>query len=110
MVPRIFRGNQLHLQVRNSYNRSLVSTVGTGIPDPLSMRSKKQLRSVERLVGYPTPLLSLRHLIGSELTQLSVQVRRLLASEHPIVNHSRLVCMFMYAVILKFIICLLLVI
>lgn len=85
----MFRGYQLHLQVRNSYNRSLVSTVGTGIPDPLSMRSKKQLRSVERLVGYPTPLLSLRHLIGSELTQLSVQVRRLLASEHPIVNHSR---------------------
>ena len=96
MVSRMFRCNQLHLQVRNSYNRSLVSTVGTGIPDPLSMRSKKQLRSVERLVGYPTPLLSLRHLIGSELTQISVQVRRLLASEHPIVNHSRLVCVYVH--------------
>ena len=50
---------------------------------------KKQQTSVEKLVGYPTPLLSLRHLVGSEFTQLSTHVRCLISSQHPIVKQSK---------------------
>ncbi|XP_003384094.1 PREDICTED: decaprenyl-diphosphate synthase subunit 2-like [Amphimedon queenslandica] len=45
--------------------------------------------SLERLIGYPTPLLSLRHLLGNELSHLSGHARRLLASQHPIVERSK---------------------
>ena len=48
-----------------------------------------QISSVEKLVGYPTPLLSLRHLVGSDFNHLSEQIRRLLSSKHPVVKHAR---------------------
>lgn len=46
-------------------------------------------RELERAVGYPTPLLSLRHLLTDDMLQLSSHVRKLLQSRHPIVKTAK---------------------
>lgn len=69
------------------------SSLPTGPEPPLSETRTSftpTTSRLERLIGYPTPLLSLRHLLGNELSHLSGQARRLLASRHPIVERSRL--------------------
>lgn len=43
----------------------------------------------ERLVGYPTSFMSLRHLLSDEVAQVAVQLRRLVGSEHPLLRTAR---------------------
>lgn len=69
--------------------RTFLNTSNEPPNDHVNPVSKNQQTSVERLVGYPTPLLSLRHLVGSEFSQLSIHVRRLMSSQHPIVKQSK---------------------
>uniref|UniRef100_UPI00358FD853 all trans-polyprenyl-diphosphate synthase PDSS2 isoform X2 n=1 Tax=Myxine glutinosa TaxID=7769 RepID=UPI00358FD853 len=43
----------------------------------------------ERLVGYPTSLLSLRYLLGDEFGNVALRARRLAASQHPLLRTAR---------------------
>ena len=69
--------------------KKLASSLSTASGAPWTMRSGKDIGKVEKLVGYPSPLLRLQQLIGSELTHLPSQVQRLLSSQHPIVKRAR---------------------
>ena len=43
---------------------------------------------LEGIVGYPTPIMRLRAILGNDLTNLSTHIRRLLSSQHPVVKNS----------------------
>ena len=89
MLSRSFKPRLLCNTLSASWRRTFLTVSNEPPNDHVNPVSKKQQTSVERLVGYPTPLLSLRHLVGSELTQLSIHVRRLMSSQHPIIKQSK---------------------
>lgn len=49
----------------------------------------QHLLDAERLVGYPTSLLGLKHMLGDELAVLASHLKRLIGSNHPVVNTAR---------------------
>ena len=49
----------------------------------------QHLLDAERLVGYPTSLLGLKHVLGDELAVLASHLKRLIGSNHPVVNTAR---------------------
>ena len=49
----------------------------------------KALSDAEKLVGYPTSFLSLRCLLSDELSNAAVYVKKLINSEHPLLNTAR---------------------
>ena len=49
----------------------------------------QHILDAERLVGYPTSLLGLKHLLGDELAFLASHLKRLIGSKHPVVKIAR---------------------
>ena len=49
----------------------------------------QHLLDAERLVGYPTSLLRLKHVLGDELAVLASHLKRLIGSRHPVVKTAR---------------------
>ena len=61
---------------------------------PESNKTSSSVHStMQRLVGYPVPFLSLRNVLGNNnLTQnLLAHIQRLLSSHHPVVKHMKFV-------------------
>ncbi|KAM8913518.1 all trans-polyprenyl-diphosphate synthase PDSS2 [Spinachia spinachia] len=65
-----------------SRSRSLLAASG------LSYWSKV-VADAERLVGYPTSFLSLRCLLSDELSNVAMHVRKLIGTQHPLLNTAR---------------------
>lgn len=58
-----------------------------------SSRSPAQWNQVvseaEKIVGYPTSFMSLRCLLSDELSNIAVQVRKLVGTQHPLLTTAR---------------------
>lgn len=64
--------------------RSLFS----GSPTSASHWSKV-VSDAEKIVGYPTSFMSLRCLLSDELSNIAMQVRKLVGTKHPLLNTAR---------------------
>uniref|UniRef100_G3PH03 Prenyl (decaprenyl) diphosphate synthase, subunit 2 n=1 Tax=Gasterosteus aculeatus aculeatus TaxID=481459 RepID=G3PH03_GASAC len=49
----------------------------------------KVVSDAERLVGYPTSFMSLRCLLSDELSNVAMHVRKLIGTQHPLLNTAR---------------------
>ncbi|XP_053145410.1 all trans-polyprenyl-diphosphate synthase PDSS2 isoform X2 [Hemicordylus capensis] len=49
----------------------------------------KVVSEAEKIVGYPTSFLSLRCLLSDELSNIAMQVRKLVGTKHPLLNTAR---------------------
>ena len=49
----------------------------------------KAVSEAERLVGYPTSFLSLRHLLTDEVSNVASYMKKLLTSRHPLIHTIR---------------------
>ncbi|XP_074846886.1 all trans-polyprenyl-diphosphate synthase PDSS2 isoform X2 [Carettochelys insculpta] len=66
------------------WRRGLVS----GSPSAASHWSKV-VSEAEKIVGYPTSFMSLRCLLSDELSNIAMQVRKLIGTKHPLLNTAR---------------------
>ncbi|KAL8186337.1 UNVERIFIED_CONTAM: hypothetical protein K2H54_068836 [Gekko kuhli] len=55
----------------------------------------KVVSDAEKIVGYPTSFMSLRCLLSDELSNIAMQVRKLVGTRHPLLNTARTDCMIM---------------
>lgn len=60
----------------------------SGSPSPASHWSQV-VSEAEKIVGYPTSFLSLRCLLSDELSNIAMQVRKLVGTKHPLLNTAR---------------------
>ncbi|XP_075780077.1 all trans-polyprenyl-diphosphate synthase PDSS2 isoform X2 [Pelodiscus sinensis] len=49
----------------------------------------KVVSEAEKIVGYPTSFMSLRCLLSDELSNIAMQVRKLIGTKHPLLNTAR---------------------
>ena len=52
----------------------------------------KAVSEAERIVGYPTSFMSLRCLLSDELSNVAMQMRRLVGTKHPLLKTARCGC------------------
>ncbi|XP_042298940.1 all trans-polyprenyl-diphosphate synthase PDSS2 isoform X1 [Sceloporus undulatus] len=60
----------------------------SGAPSPASHWSKV-VSEAEKIVGYPTSFMSLRCLLSDELSNIALQVRKLVGTKHPLLDTAR---------------------
>ncbi|XP_044866341.1 all trans-polyprenyl-diphosphate synthase PDSS2 isoform X2 [Mauremys mutica] len=60
----------------------------SGFPSAASHWSKV-VSEAEKIVGYPTSFMSLRCLLSDELSNIAMQVRKLVGTKHPLLNTAR---------------------
>uniref|UniRef100_A0A8D0GQ01 Decaprenyl diphosphate synthase subunit 2 n=1 Tax=Sphenodon punctatus TaxID=8508 RepID=A0A8D0GQ01_SPHPU len=60
----------------------------SGLPSAASHWSKV-VSEAEKIVGYPTSFMSLRCLLSDELSNIAMQVRKLVGTKHPLLNTAR---------------------
>ncbi|XP_065444377.1 all trans-polyprenyl-diphosphate synthase PDSS2 isoform X2 [Chrysemys picta bellii] len=60
----------------------------SGSPSAASHWSKV-VSEAEKIVGYPTSFMSLRCLLSDELSNIAMQVRKLVGTKHPLLNTAR---------------------
>ncbi|XP_066469236.1 all trans-polyprenyl-diphosphate synthase PDSS2 [Tiliqua scincoides] len=60
----------------------------SGSPSPASHWSKV-VSEAEKIVGYPTSFMSLRCLLSDELSNIAMQVRKLVGTKHPLLSTAR---------------------
>lgn len=53
----------------------------------------KAVSDAEKLVGYPTSFMSLRCLLSDELSNVAMHVRKLVGTQHPLLNTARYRCL-----------------
>ncbi|XP_054469642.1 decaprenyl-diphosphate synthase subunit 2 [Anoplopoma fimbria] len=70
------------LSIRGLRTRSLLSSSG---PPNWS----KVVSDAEKLVGYPTSFMSLRCLLSDEFSNVAMHVRKLVGTQHPLLNTAR---------------------
>uniref|UniRef100_A0A8D0C4T0 Decaprenyl diphosphate synthase subunit 2 n=1 Tax=Salvator merianae TaxID=96440 RepID=A0A8D0C4T0_SALMN len=56
---------------------------------PTASHWSKVVSEAEKIVGYPTSFLSLRCLLSDELSNIAMQVRKLVGTRHPLLNTAR---------------------
>lgn len=49
----------------------------------------KVVSDAEKIVGYPTSFMSLRCLLSDELSNVAMHVRKLVGTQHPLLNTAR---------------------
>ena len=49
----------------------------------------KAVSEAEKIVGYPTSFMSLRCLLSDELSNVALQMRRLVGTKHPLLKTAR---------------------
>lgn len=57
-------------------------------PPPASPWSQV-VSEAEKIVGYPTSFMSLRCLLSDELSNIAMQVRKLVGTKHPLLDTAR---------------------
>lgn len=50
---------------------------------------KKAMSNAEKVVGYPTSFMSLRCLLSDELSNVALQMRKLVGTNHPLLKTAR---------------------
>ncbi|KAG8444701.1 hypothetical protein GDO86_009754 [Hymenochirus boettgeri] len=56
---------------------------------PAASHWNKVVSDAEKIVGYPTSFMSLRCLLSDELSNIAMQVRKLVGTKHPLLNTAR---------------------
>ncbi|XP_072264822.1 all trans-polyprenyl-diphosphate synthase PDSS2 isoform X1 [Pyxicephalus adspersus] len=56
---------------------------------PATTQWSKVVSDAEKIVGYPTSFMSLRCLLSDELSNIAMQVRKLVGTKHPLLNTAR---------------------
>ncbi|XP_018409024.1 PREDICTED: decaprenyl-diphosphate synthase subunit 2 [Nanorana parkeri] len=56
---------------------------------PTTTHWSKVVSDAEKIVGYPTSFMSLRCLLSDELSNIAMQVRKLVGTKHPLLNTAR---------------------
>ncbi|KAG9493322.1 all trans-polyprenyl-diphosphate synthase PDSS2 [Eleutherodactylus coqui] len=56
---------------------------------PTNIQWSKVVSDAEKIVGYPTSFMSLRCLLSDELSNIAMQVRKLVGTKHPLLNTAR---------------------
>ncbi|XP_053315603.1 all trans-polyprenyl-diphosphate synthase PDSS2 [Spea bombifrons] len=56
---------------------------------PSASQWSKVVSDAEKIVGYPTSFMSLRCLLSDELSNIAMQVRKLVGTKHPLLNTAR---------------------
>ncbi|XP_071997951.1 all trans-polyprenyl-diphosphate synthase PDSS2 isoform X2 [Engystomops pustulosus] len=56
---------------------------------PTTTQWSKVVSDAEKIVGYPTSFMSLRCLLSDELSNIAMQVRKLVGTKHPLLNTAR---------------------
>uniref|UniRef100_A0ABM0M5Z4 Uncharacterized protein LOC102803371 n=1 Tax=Saccoglossus kowalevskii TaxID=10224 RepID=A0ABM0M5Z4_SACKO len=64
-----------------------ISFLGFGSPEHSAW--SKAVSEAEKLVGYPTSFMSLRCLLSDELSNVALQVRKLVGTNHPLLKTAR---------------------
>ncbi|XP_041827254.1 decaprenyl-diphosphate synthase subunit 2 [Melanotaenia boesemani] len=72
----------LALSIRGQRTLSLFSSSG-------SSNWSKVVSDAEKIVGYPTSFMSLRCLLSDELSNVAMHVRKLVGTQHPLLNTAR---------------------
>lgn len=65
---------------------------GTGVLRCLSSGGppwSQVVLEAEKIVGYPTSFMSLRCLLSDELSNIAMQVRKLVGTKHPLLDTAR---------------------
>uniref|UniRef100_A0ACB8GCQ6 Decaprenyl-diphosphate synthase subunit 2 n=1 Tax=Sphaerodactylus townsendi TaxID=933632 RepID=A0ACB8GCQ6_9SAUR len=57
--------------------------------NPTASHWSKVVSDAEKIVGYPTSFMSLRYLLSDELSNIAMQVRKLVGTKHPLLNTAR---------------------
>ena len=78
----------MHLHVKCSYRNFFVRSVAY-----FNVKNTSEWQSIvsdaERIVGYPTSFLSLRCLLSDELSNVALQMRRLVGTRHPLLQTAK---------------------
>ncbi|XP_028853014.1 all trans-polyprenyl-diphosphate synthase PDSS2 [Denticeps clupeoides] len=72
---------------RLALSRTLRSLSLFSSPSPSNW--SKVVSDAEKIVGYPTSFMSLRCLLSDELSNVAMQVRKLVGTKHPLLNTAR---------------------
>lgn len=78
------RLSRVALSCRGQRTLSLFSGSGSG-----SSSWSKVVSDAEKIVGYPTSFMSLRCLLSDEFSNVAMHVRKLLGTQHPLLNTAR---------------------
>ncbi|CAH1799425.1 unnamed protein product [Owenia fusiformis] len=73
-----------HLRLSTN-NQRLISFWGASTANDWS----KAISDAEKIVGYPTSFMSLRCLLSDELSNIAVQMRKLVGTKHPLLKTAR---------------------
>lgn len=76
-------GGRARVAVAVAGRRGLLSAPGS------AASWSKVVSEAEKLVGYPTSFLSLRCLLSDELSNVALQVRKLVGTKHPLLSTAR---------------------
>ncbi|CAM9153559.1 unnamed protein product [Lampetra planeri] len=77
-------------QSSGSGQRPMSTGHGLGPPSGRGLSSwSKVVSDAEKLVGYPTSFMSLRCLLSDELSNVAMHVRKLVGTQHPLLNTAR---------------------
>uniref|UniRef100_A0A3P8RPM7 Prenyl (decaprenyl) diphosphate synthase, subunit 2 n=1 Tax=Amphiprion percula TaxID=161767 RepID=A0A3P8RPM7_AMPPE len=76
------RLSRVALSCRGQRTLSLLSSSG-------SSNWSKVVSDAEKIVGYPTSFMSLRCLLSDELSNVAMHVRKLVGTQHPLLNTAR---------------------
>lgn len=68
-----------------------ISSVGSwrGQPSKSPAHWNQVVSEAEKIVGYPTSFMSLRCLLSDELSNIAMQVRKLVGTQHPLLTTAR---------------------
>lgn len=77
LVSKIYRGCKLCLE--SNFRRNL------GTPSNWN----QAVSNAEKVVGYPTSFMSLRCLLSDELSNVALQMRKLVGTKHPLLKTAR---------------------
>ncbi|XP_049597167.1 all trans-polyprenyl-diphosphate synthase PDSS2 isoform X2 [Syngnathus scovelli] len=76
---------RLPCTVRSSSVRRTISLFSSPVPSNWS----KVVSDAEKIVGYPTSFMSLRCLLSDEFSNVAMHVKKLVGSQHPLLNTAR---------------------
>lgn len=83
------------LPLRAALKNSNKRNISVGIfSKKFSLQSKDQasnpaINEAEKIVGYPTSFLSLRWLLNDEVANIALHLRKLIGTNHPLLNTAR---------------------
>lgn len=72
-----------------NHNNVLFKTLFLQLHQKVMVDTSSALNEAEKIVGYPTSFLNLRWLLSDEIANVGVHIRKLLGTNHPLLNAAK---------------------